>query len=131
MKRSRELAERLMGKAAQDEFTLRKLVPDPESPDEVIGFHAQQAVEKILKAVLVFASVRHVRGHDLLKLIDVVRSKGIDFPQALEEVKGLSAFAVGFRYQDLPEPLDRDWAMNCIRRTRAWAEAVLRAASEA
>jgi len=47
----REHSELLLRKAAQDEFTVEKLIPDPESPDEVIGFHAQQAVEKILKAV--------------------------------------------------------------------------------
>ncbi len=49
MMRSRELAELLLRKAAQDEFTLKKLSPDPASPDEVLGFHAQQAIEKMLK----------------------------------------------------------------------------------
>jgi hypothetical protein len=44
--RSRELAELLLRKAEQDEFVLRELNPNPASPDEVIGFHAQQAVEK-------------------------------------------------------------------------------------
>jgi len=44
--RSHEHAELLLRKAAQDQFTLEKLFPDPASPDEVIGFHAEQAVEK-------------------------------------------------------------------------------------
>ena len=47
--RSRQYAEILLRKAAQDEFVLTVLVPLPESPDEAIGFHAQQAVEKLLK----------------------------------------------------------------------------------
>ena len=38
---SPEYAELLLRKADQDEFTVRKLLPDPDSPDEVIGFHAQ------------------------------------------------------------------------------------------
>jgi hypothetical protein len=38
---SRERAQLLLRKAAQDEFTIEKLISDPASPDEVIGFHAQ------------------------------------------------------------------------------------------
>jgi hypothetical protein len=41
----------VLDKAAQDEFVLNVLVPHPQSPDEAIGFHAQQAVEKTVKAV--------------------------------------------------------------------------------
>ena len=37
--RSREHAELLLRKAAQDEFVVEKLSFDPASPDEVIGFH--------------------------------------------------------------------------------------------
>lgn len=59
--RWRELAELLLRKAAQDEFTLKKLSPDPASPDEVMGFHAQQAIEKMLKAVLSLAEIRYRR----------------------------------------------------------------------
>jgi len=59
MRRSRELAELLLQKAEQDEFALDKLIPDPNSPDEIIGFHAQQAIEKMLKAVLALAAVRY------------------------------------------------------------------------
>jgi HEPN domain-containing protein len=55
--RWREHAELLLRKAAQDEFTVEKLFPDPASPDEVIGFHAQQVVEKTLKAVLALRAV--------------------------------------------------------------------------
>lgn len=50
--RSRDNAEVLLRKAKGDEFTVEKLIPDPASQDEIIGFHAQQAVEKLLKADL-------------------------------------------------------------------------------
>jgi len=45
--RSLEHARLLLRKAAQDEFVLLKLILDPASPDEMIGFHAQQAVERV------------------------------------------------------------------------------------
>lgn len=50
--RNHEHTALLLRKAREDEFTVEKLIPDPASSDEVIGFHAQQAVEKVLKAVL-------------------------------------------------------------------------------
>lgn len=127
--RFREHAEILLRKAAQDEFALRKLVPDPASPEEVIGFHAQQAVEKMLKAVLSLRSVRYRRTHDLVELIDLLRENGIAFPDELEEVRRLGPFAAEFRYDELPEepekPFDRQWALDCVRRTKAWAESIL------
>ncbi len=127
--RSREYAELLLHKAAQDKFTIKKLIPDPASPDEVIGFHAQQAVEKLLKAVLAFASVRYRRTHDL-ELIDLLRENGPSFSEALEDVRRLNPFAAAFGYDDLPEepeaPFARPWAADCVQRTRAWAESILR-----
>jgi len=47
-----EQAERLRRKAAGDEEAIRALFDVSSVPDEVIGFHAQQAVEKLLKALL-------------------------------------------------------------------------------
>jgi len=81
MRHSREHAELLLHKAQQDEFALEKLISDPASPDEIIGFHAQQAIEKTLKAVLTNSAIYygrkmrlafHVVGFGiLLVLIDV------------------------------------------------------------
>ena len=123
---ARKHAELLLRKAAQDEFTLDKLISDPDAPDEVIGFHAQQAVEKMLKAVLALRSVRYRRTHDLVELIDALRDNGIVFPNELEEVRLLGPFATEYRYDDLPcdgaPPVDREWIRECIRRTRSWAE---------
>lgn len=130
MDRSRERAERLLRKAAQDEFTIDKLASDPASPDEVIGFHAQQAVEKMLKAGLTLRGARYRRTHDLVELLDLARANGILLPEELEDVRRLSPFAAEYRYDDIPpdaeEPFDRHWAQDCVRRTRAWAEGVLR-----
>lgn len=42
----------LLGLARQDALAFRKLANDREMGDALVGFHAQQAVEKALKAVL-------------------------------------------------------------------------------
>ncbi len=126
---ARDFAAVLKRKALQDVFTVEKLIGDPASPDEVLGFHAQQAVEKLLKAVLAAHSVPFRRTHDLVELIDLIRANGIAFPGELEEVRRLGPFAAELRYDDLPaedeRPIDRAWLMDCVQRTRGWAEPFL------
>jgi HEPN domain-containing protein len=48
--KQRELAELLLRKAAQDEAAMVYPLPHADLDDDLIGFHAQQAVEKALKA---------------------------------------------------------------------------------
>jgi HEPN domain-containing protein len=130
MRHSRELAELLLRKAEQDEFALDKLIPDLDSPDEIIGFHAQQAIEKMLKAVLALAAVRYRWSHDLVELLDLLRKNSISYPEALEEITALTPFATMLRYEErvvqTEKPFDRFWACECVRRVRAWAESALR-----
>jgi HEPN domain-containing protein len=127
--RNRERASVLLRKANEDEFTVEKLLPDPASSDEIIGFHAQQAVEKNLKAILAMHGVDYPFIHDLLALLELLRVHKIPFPQELEEVRLLTPFATMLRYEELPtdprHALDRAWALNCIRKVRAWAESIL------
>jgi hypothetical protein len=53
----RDLARVLANKAAGDEAALDGLWQDSDVPDQVLGFHAQQAVEKRIKS-----AGRAVRG---------------------------------------------------------------------
>ena len=122
----RDYARVLLKKAAQDEFVMLKLMECAESPDEAIGFHAQQAVEKSMKAVLSSRGVRFRKTHDLTELVDLLRDSGVTFPGELDDVTRLTPFATFFRYEDLwadPEGrLDRAWMTDCVRKTMAWAE---------
>ena len=121
-----EYARHLIEKAKRDEVVVAKFAHDFEVPDEVIGFHAQQAIEKLLEAVPASAGVSFRRTHDLTELIDLVRDSGIDFPARLDEVRTLSPFAVEFRYDDLPvgekEFFDRKSVCEQVREVRRWAE---------
>ncbi len=128
MKR-REQALKLLEKAAQDEFVLEKLISDPASPDEAIGFHAQQAAEKILKAVLANAGIAYPITHRLAELIDLINDAKLRFPGQLDDVRVLTPFAVEFRYDILPEeresPFDREEARELVRKVRQWAEGII------
>jgi HEPN domain-containing protein len=52
MATSRDLAERLLRRASDDEAAARAMLPLESVTDTIVGFHTQQAVEKSLKAAL-------------------------------------------------------------------------------
>ena len=100
---------------------------DTSIPDETIGFHAQQAVEKVLKAVLAHCAVKYRRTHQLEELVALLQDAGIPFPPELSEAVSLTPYAVELRYDLLPiqddaaPPLDRQWAKRCVDRIADWA----------
>ena len=70
----------LLRKAQEDIDVVRKLVSDTDIADSVVGFHAQQAAEKALKAVLAASGDDFPWTHDLRHLMDrLERSKAL-FP---------------------------------------------------
>ena len=77
--------------------------------EEIFGFHAQQAVEKALKAWLALSGVEYPRTHDISLLLSVLRVQG----HAVDEYYDLlefNAYAVQFRYEaftEIGEPLRR------------------------
>jgi len=46
--------------------------------EEIFGFHAQQAIEKALKAWLAWLDVEYPRTHDLSLLLSLLRERGAD-----------------------------------------------------
>jgi HEPN domain-containing protein len=57
---------------------MRLLVPNLEISDEIIGFHAQQAVEKWLKAVMALHELEEARIHDLGRLLEILGKAAIE-----------------------------------------------------
>ena len=100
---------------------------DPATPDEILGFHAQQAVEKMLKATLTNRAIRYGRSHDLTVLMGLLHEHHFEFPTDLEEVKHLTPYAAEFRYTELPAqpPFDRSWALDIVNRVKIWAGTLL------
>jgi HEPN domain-containing protein len=68
-------------------------------PDEDWGFTAQQAVEKLLKALIVLSEQHPPRSHDLQELAQLA---GVPIPDVLLD---LQVFAVDARYEEGPFPL--------------------------
>ena len=109
--------------ADRDINAFRKLVPDPEIDDAIVGFHAQQSVEKCIKAVLARYEVAVRKVHDLHALIDLLTERRLPVPPMHKEIVELNPFAVVFRYELAEtEALDRSLAKTTVDAVRGWAE---------
>ena len=118
-----DFAHALLGKARDDGYVLKTLAVDVAAPDWILGFHAQQAIEKALKAVLARQGVEYPRTHNLL------RRQNLDMPPDTDELGRLTPFGVALRYDEMPdesEPvLDREWTLQAVSRTISWAAALM------
>jgi HEPN domain-containing protein len=122
-----DLAARFARKARSDEIALEKLADDPDVPDDLIGFHAQQALEKLLKAALAYAGVAPPRIHDLGELMARLADVGLSPPASASEARALVPWAVEFRYEDiLDERLDRAAARRAVADLREWVDVLLK-----
>jgi HEPN domain-containing protein len=128
-----EAARLLLAKAKQDEYVLERFVADAGAADETFGFHAQQAAEKLLKAVLVLAGFAYPRTHRLSELLDLAGDHGLKVPEEFEAVHELTPFAVEYRYEfyaeETDKPLDRKAILARIRQLRVWVELQLDASA--
>lgn len=121
-----DLAARFARKARSDEIALDKLADDPDVPDDLIGFHAQQALEKLLKAALAHAGVAPPRIHNLGKLLSLLIDAGLSPPVSVDEARAMVPWAVEFRYDDvLDERLDRTAACETVVQVRSWVDGLL------
>ncbi len=123
-----DLARVLLARAVDDETLVRKVNSDTDVADAIVGFHAQQAAEKLIKAVLAARGVVFMKSHALGYLIGLVEENDIEAPAELSEADVLSPWAVEFRYEgDEPPALDRLAALSLVEKLRTWAETEIKA----
>ena len=123
-----ETALGLLRRARDDGYVADRPAQDPAAPDWVIGFHAQQAVEKAIKAVLANVNVVFPRTHNIAMLLALLQQNGIQTPDQDVFLERLTPFGVAARYDS---KLDQSFSLN-RERTRLeilalldWAEAML------
>jgi len=120
--------EVLLHKARQDELVVERLLGDPDVDDDTLGFHAKQAVEKLLKAVLTSRNVDYPRTHNLGVLIELLASNGIELPAELADIDRLTPFGTVFRYDEVSPEAGRDRALwlAWVRALREFAQSLIR-----
>ena len=126
--KNRKLAEKFLHKADQDMTVLEKWRQDPDIACEILGFHAQQTAEKMLKAVLSHQGIEFPFTHRLTDLIDLGKEHGIVLPERLEDIRFLTPFAVEFRYdiyEEDEEPVDFEEVFVLLTELRKWADTII------
>jgi HEPN domain-containing protein len=118
----------LLRKAAQDEALLDEVLTSDKVSDEIIGFHCQQAAEKILKALLSDVGVHFRKTHEIGALMALLAQTGHALPDQFENLDVLTPFGAIYRYEgyEAAVSLNRDTARASVHELRAWVETKLR-----
>jgi HEPN domain-containing protein len=124
-----EQRDQLLAKAAEDQKAMLVLAADAGTSDATVGFHAQQAVEKYLKALACHLRVDYERTHDLIVLLDAITDAGQPVPGDVDKCKYLQPYAVLFRYDNIAvgkqNPLNRSTTQQDVECVRNWAMQII------
>jgi len=121
-----EIAEKWLNKALADLRVAEKLLEIGEEP-WVVAFHAQQAVEKALKAYLVLHGKHFGKTHNLSQLIDLCSEIDREF-QRLHElgVDELYPLAIEARYPDTGIEVTADEAEEAVEKAKTAMHFIMR-----
>ena len=119
-----EVSRVLLQKAEEDATAVREFAGNPDIADAIIGFHAQQAVEKWLKAVIAARGVQYRAIHDIDRLVEMLETTGIAISLDRDRLVVLTQYAVPLRYDELldAESLERDTLVALVNEVREWVE---------
>ncbi|HBF34319.1 TPA: hypothetical protein DDW35_07120 [Candidatus Sumerlaeota bacterium] len=119
----------LLQKAKDDCYVLNRLSGDEQAPAWAVGFHAQQAVEKSLKAVLDFHGINFPFTHDISRLDEMLENANLPHPPDAPQLEMLTPYGVSLKYEY--EPVGISYVINRSKITQlalqtvAWAESIL------
>jgi HEPN domain-containing protein len=88
----------LLQMARKDLTALRHMLSPDDFPEEIFGFHAQQAIEKALKAWLAAKSLTYPKSHDVSQLVATLHQAGEDLA-SFPNLEDYTVFAVQYRYE--------------------------------
>lgn len=114
---------------ARADIAIAGIALPPGGMYEQLCFHAQQAAEKSIKAVLLHVGVQFPFTHNLQLLLDLLPDD-IAVPTEVESAVELNAYAVLTRYPGELEPVtksDHGRALAIAEAVIEWADRVLKA----
>lgn len=113
---------------ARSDLALSHSVPGEDVYLEDLCYHAQQAAEKALKAVLLHQKVDFPYTHNVAELLELVAASGVAIPQRLTEAERLNDYAVTARYPGVDDPVEATEhreAVALAREVVEWSEDLL------
>lgn len=118
----KQLTEEWISKAEGDYHTmLRESLADDFPNFDAVCFHAQQCVEKYLKARMCEAEIRFGKSHDLVAILELAMDVEPHWQRFAEDMAYLSQFSVAFRYPG--ESADALLASDSIERCKRFRQA--------
>ncbi len=96
---------------------------------EDLCFHAQQAAEKAIKAVLITRGIHFPYIHDIARLLTLLEENGERIPRSVQKAAQLTRFAVFTRYPGVASTITEPEYQQAIRLAEAvlrWAERIVR-----
>ena len=100
-------------KAEGDYATAQRELKAQQNPNyDAVCFHAQQCIEKLMKAALIQRQIVPPKTHDLFLLDKLLRPVCTDWQTAVDELRFLTRAAVDFRYPG--ESADREEAEEAL-----------------
>lgn len=125
-----DLAQLLLGLASDDEAAARAMLETGAVSDAIVCFHAQQAVEKALKAALAARGVEFPFTHDIAGLIELCGNEALTIPEGLEDADRLTPYGVRIRYGgDDPGTVDPKTAVRLADVAVTWATTAIGSAA--
>ncbi|RLC46204.1 MAG: DNA-binding protein [Candidatus Cloacimonadota bacterium] len=100
MKTKVDLIKNWIDKAEKDLISAEHELSFSDAVTETVCFHSQQAVEKYLKAYLVFLGITFTKIHDIGALITKCEKKDREISKLKEEADKLTDYAIEVRYPD-------------------------------
>ncbi|WP_326533558.1 HEPN domain-containing protein [Pseudorhodoferax sp.] len=127
---SGDVAQILLAAAEQNLAACEALAEAPGIGDAIVGFHAQQAVENAIQAVLSRNGVEFRRTHDLPLLLDLLHDRQLPAPPGADWLDELNPYAAEARH-GVPGTvgLDRPKVFTTLPALLQWARAQLRGAA--
>lgn len=119
----RALAAGRLAKARVDLEVCDTLAAHDANLWEAVAFHAQQAAEKALKAVLVWHQVEFPKTHDIRRLLDLLAGVDADVAAAAADAAELTPFGVEYRYPGEYPPVERETARAAVAVARRVCDA--------
>lgn len=114
----------LLALAHEDFASADALEKDERISDSPVGFHAQQTVEKALKAALASRDLEFPFTHDLGVLMQPCEDAGFELPADLAEADRLTPYAAALRYGlGNPEAVAAKSALRWATLAIEWADA--------
>ncbi len=83
-----------------------EILINANADNEQIGFHLQQAAEKLLKAILSYNKTEFPKTHNIEDLIEICNNNNIKLFQKIESLTKLTPFAIEFRYNFTNDSLE-------------------------